>query len=137
MKFQYTATAATNIKGKITKRPILKLELFGKKENVHALELIDSGADTTMMNLGYAELLGIDLDKADKKEFLGIGDTRVTTFIASVTMKVSHFDHPITTQVAFTDSPTVDVLLGQEDFFECFRIKFEKDHDVFELTEVK
>ena len=38
--------------------------------------------------------------------------------------------------VRFTESPSVDILLGQEDFFECFRIKFEKDHDIFELSPV-
>jgi hypothetical protein len=87
-----------------------------------------------MMNIDYAKILGLDLDKAVKKEFLGIGDTQVTSFLASVNFKVKHFDKTITTPVAFTDSPSVDVLLGQEDFFECFRIKFEKDHDTFDLT---
>lgn len=134
MKFQYTTTIATNTKGKLTKRPIVELELAGKNETIQVLGLIDSGADTTLMNIQYAKVLGIDLERAQKKEFLGIGDARVTTFLSSVTMKVKHFDTPITTPVAFTDSPSVDVLLGQEDFFECFRIKFEKDHDTFDLT---
>jgi len=34
----------------------------------------------------------------------------------------------------YIDSPHVDILLGQEDFFDKFRIKFEKDHDAFEIT---
>ncbi len=135
MKFQYTATTSTNTKGKLTKRPIIELELIGKTENVNVLGLIDSGADTTMMNIDYAKVLGVDLEKAKRKEFVGIGDAHVTTFISSVTMKVKYFDFPITTPVAFTDSPSVDVLLGQEDFFECFRIKFEKDHDTFDLSQ--
>ena len=49
-------------------------------------------------------------------------------------MKVKHFGTPITTPVAFTDSASGDVLFGQEDFFECFRIRFEKDHDTFDLS---
>src|SRR3989338_4147728 len=134
MKFQYTTTIATNTRGKLTKRPIVELEVIGKKETMNVLGLIGSGADTTMMNIQYASALGVDLEKARKKEFLGVGSARVTTFLSSVTMKVKHFDTPITTPVAFTDSPSVDVLLGQEDFFEYFRIKFEKDHDTFELS---
>lgn len=134
MKFQYTTTTSTNTKGKLTKRPIIEIEIVGLKESVTALGLIDSGADTTMMNIEYAKLLGIDLDKAEKKEFLGIGDTRITTYIASVTIKVKHFDKPITTPVAFTESSSVDILLGQEDFFESFRVKFEKDNDTFDLS---
>lgn len=134
MKFQYTATPSTNTKGKLTKRPLVELELIGTTENITALGLIDSGADTTMMNIQYAKVLGIDLEQARKKEFMGIGDTRVTTFLSNVTMKVRHLDTTFTTAVAFTDSSSVDVLLGQEDFFECFRIKFEKDHDTFDLV---
>ncbi len=136
MKFQYTTTLSTNTKGKLTKRPIVELELIGKDNTINALGLIDSGADTTLINIQYAKILGIDLESTNKKEFLGIGNSRVNCFISSVTMKVKHFDFVITTSVAFTDSSSVDILLGQEDFFECFRIKFEKDHDTFELTPV-
>lgn len=134
MKFQYTSTLSTNTKGAITKRPIVELELIGKNESVSALGLIDSGADTTIVNIEYAKLLGFDLSKCVKKEFLGIGDSKITTYISSLNMKIKHFDKIITTQVAFSDSKSVDILLGQEDFFECFRIKFEKDHDTFDLT---
>jgi hypothetical protein len=136
MKFQYTTTIATNTKGKLAKRPLIELELVGNSQTIHALGLIDSGADTTMMNLEYARVLGIDLAGATKKEFLGIGGTRVNCFLKSVSMKLKYTDHTFTTMVAFTESPSVDILLGQEDFFECFRIKFEKDHDIFELSPV-
>jgi len=136
MKFQYTTTTATTTKGKLTKRPLIELEPVGNGQTIHALGLIDSGADTTMMNLEYARVLGIDLNNATKKEFLGIGGTRVSTFLSTINMKLKYTDHTFSTSVAFTDSPSVDILLGQEDFFECFRIKFEKDHDVFELSPV-
>ena len=134
MKFQYTSTTSTNTKGKLTKRPMIELELTGRTSTVDALGLIDSGADTTMMNMEYAKALGVNLDLAKKKKFLGIGDSRVNCFLSVVTMKVKQMDYSITTPVAFTDSPSVDILLGQEDFFECLRIKFEKDHDTFELS---
>jgi len=136
MKFQYTTTIATNTKGKLTKRPLVELELVGNGQTICALGLIDSGADTTMMNLEYARVLGIDLTKATKKDFLGIGGTRVNCYLSSVGMKLKYTDHTFTTVVAFTESPSVDILLGQEDFFECFRIKFEKDRDIFELSPV-
>ena len=55
----------------------------------------------------------------------------------SVDFKIKHFEETITTPAAFIDSPSVDVLLGQEGFFDLFRIKFEKDHDTFELMRSK
>ena len=134
MKYQYTTTISINTKGKLTKRPMVELELIGKNEKLNVLGLIDSGADTTLMNIEYAKVLNIDLSDAKKKEFLGIGNTSVVSFISTVNVKVKHFDTPILTTVAFTDSPSVDILLGQDDFFENFRIKFEKDHDTFELS---
>ena len=136
MKFRYTTTIATNTKGKLAKRPLVELELSGNGQIIHALGLIDSGADTTLMNIEYARVLGINLDATKKKEFLGIGGAPVACFLSSIDMKVKHTDLNFTTTVAFTESPSVDILLGQEDFFECFRIKFEKDHDTFELTTV-
>jgi hypothetical protein len=134
MKYDYTNTLATNTKGKITKRPMIELELLGKEHNINVLGLIDSGADTVMMNVEYARDLGIDLKNTEQKEFLGIGNSRVKCYLAKVDMKIKHFDKIVSTIVAFTESPSVDILLGQEDFFEVFRIKFEKDHNTFEVS---
>jgi hypothetical protein len=35
----------------------------------------------------------------------------------------------------FVDSENVNILLGREVFFDKFRIRFEQDHDTFELVE--
>ncbi len=134
MKFQYSSTLQTNTKGGFVKKPVVELELLGKGKTVKALGLIDSGADTTLMNIEYARELGIELDSNSRKDFVGISAERIPCYISSVVLKVKHFDTAVTTPVAFIDSPSVDILLGQEDFFERFRIKFEKDHNVFELT---
>lgn len=134
MKFEYTPTASIDTKGRFLKRPIVEVELIGKGSTVNAFGLIDSGADTSLMNLEYANELGVALDFSRRKNFIGISGAETPCFLSRVTMKVKHFETPITTSVAFIDSPSVDILLGQEDFFECFRIKFEKDHDTFELT---
>ena len=34
----------------------------------------------------------------------------------------------------YVDTKHVNILLGQEIFFDSFKIKFEKDHDMFELV---
>jgi hypothetical protein len=133
MKYQYTATPYFNTKGRLTKRPIVEVELRGASRTLKGLGLIDSGADTTIMNIEYAKILGIPLDQSRTKEFIGIAADPMRCFIGSVSLKVQHVPTPVTTAVAFIDSPSVDILLGQEDFFEHFRIKFEKDHDTFEL----
>jgi hypothetical protein len=40
---------------------------------------------------------------------------------------------PLYLPVAFTDSPAVDVLLGQEVFFNAYHIRFLKDDNLFEI----
>ena len=137
MKFKYTATMAPDTKGRYVKRPLIELEILGKDVSVKAFGLIDSGADTTLMNIEYAKRIGIVWGDGRVKSFVGISGPSEPCQLGVVPIKVKYFDEPIDLAVAFIDSPAVDILLGQEDFFERFRIKFEKDHDVFELSAVK
>ena len=75
MKYDYTNTLATDTKGKLTKRPMVELELLGNKRSVNVLGLIDLGADTVMVNIEHAHDLGINLGNARRKDFLGIGNS--------------------------------------------------------------
>jgi hypothetical protein len=131
MKYSYTSTLAVDTQGHYAKRPMIEVELIGKKW-INGLALIDSGADCNMINIEYAEPLGILHGK--EKEYTGIEGKQMKCFIANIPINVKHFDLPISIPFAFIDSPAVDILLGQEGFFDKFRIKFEKDHNVFEIT---
>ena len=133
MKFKYTQSLATDSKGHFLSRPLLEVELLGPERNVTVLGLLDSGADMSLMNIRYAQVLGIALDNLPTKDFVGISDARVRTHFTEVPIRVKHFSDILYLPVAFADSPSVDILLGQDEFFDAFRIRFEKDHDVFEL----
>jgi hypothetical protein len=52
-------------------------------------------------------------------------------------IKVDGFSEAVEIPACFVDSPSVGVLLGQEGFFDRHRIKFEKDHDTFEINSIK
>lgn len=134
MKFRYSQTLSTRLDGRFKFRPIIKIELIGDKEKIQAFGLIDSGADNIMLNVQYAKALGIKLDKNKKLNFRGIGRGEVETYIALIKYKVEYFPYTISTQVVFIDSENVDILLGQEGFFDYFRVKFEKDNQTFELS---
>jgi len=64
---------------------------------------------------------------------MGIGKGRVPTFPAVISFRIKGLDESIEVPVWFVDSENVNILLGQEAFFETYRIKFEKDHDTFEI----
>ena len=139
MKFRYTATLVADTRGKLTKRPLLEVELLNGDDEVVgiAFALIDSGADTTMVNIKYASLLGIDLAHAPKRTMAGIAEGSVPTRIATMHFRIKASGDKVEIPVCYVDSRNVDILLGQEVFFDMFKIKFEKDHDMFEILRVK
>lgn len=138
MKFKYLTTSGVfDTRGRAVKRPMLELELLHGDTKINALGLIDSGADTTTLNMQYAEALGIKIDQTNKREILGIGNGKVTAFISDLKFKIKATDIEVDVPAWFIDSENVNILLGQESFFDRFKIKFEKEQGTFELIESK
>ena len=139
MKFDYTATTTIDTRGKMVKRPMLELELLDKKGNfvLNALALIDSGADTTMVNIQYASPLGIDLTNAPTTDVMGVADGVVLTRTATIQFRIKQTGDIIEIPANYVDSNNVNILLGEEIFFDKYKIKFEKDHGTFEITKTK
>lgn len=138
MKFKYTSTLSSDTKGRLTKRPVLRLELTttsGRK--IYPIGLVDSGADLTLVNIQYAKELGIDVSTLEGKPMRGIGEGTVPTFLATFPVRPVELGEEITVPACYVDSRNVDVLIGQEGFFDAYKIKFEKDHDIFEITRSK
>ncbi len=122
----------------MVKRPILWLVLTGKTgEKIEVPAVIDSGADTTTLNIQYADFLGIKIDPSEQREIMGIGKGRVPVCQNSFSFRIKEIGADLEVPAWYVDSDNVNILLGQEVFFDSFKIKFEKDHDVFELTPVK
>ena len=113
------------------------IEVFGPSDSKKFDALLDSGADSSLFNLEIAQALNIDLSKAKPASFTGISGSIKGYRIDNLKIKVEGFAESIEIPTCFVDSPSVGVLLGQEGFFDLHRIKFEKDHDIFEINSVK
>ncbi len=137
MKYRYTSFFPPEKTLKWVKRPLLKIEIFGPAGNKEFYALVDSGADTSLFNVEIAELLGINLSKAKEQKFTGISGTIAGFYVPEVEISVEGIAQKIKIPVCFVQSPTVGLLLGQEGFFDLYRIKFEKDHDTFEIIPIK
>ena len=136
MKYEYIVYLPGHGGEKFVRRPMVEVEIFGPQGKRTDLALIDSGADRSIFNIEIAEILGIDLTNAEKRRTIGItGETEV--FLAEVEVRMKHLEGKIKIPVGFIDSPSVGALLGQEGFFDQHRIKFERDHNSFEITPVK
>ncbi len=137
MKFAYLAVPGLkDSRGRMVKRPVLILELKAKDGSILEVPaIVDSGADTTTVNIEYAAALGIEL--GEKGLILGIGKGKVERRAGHLPFKIKQTDFELDVPAWYIDSENVGILLGQEAFFDSFRIKFEKDHDTFEIIPVK
>jgi len=137
MKYDYTCFVPPDRSLKWIRRSIITIEIFGPKDSKEFDALIDSGADNALFNEEIAELLGIDLSRAKPVKLTGISGQLDGRRLEDVKIKLKNFDEAVKIPICFVKSPTVGVLLGQEGFFDKYRIKFEKDHNSFEVNTVK
>ncbi len=141
MKYEYTPFFdEKNPNSAVKRKPFIDLELFGPKGSISvSMALVDSGADYCLFNIEYAKQIGINLDDCLKMDFTGISglDKKMTAYIAEVGIKIKYLEDKINILVGFVESDSVNALLGQEGFFDNYRVKFEKDHNIFEINPIK
>jgi hypothetical protein len=134
MKHRYSGVAGqTNIDGRLTKRPIVEVELsFGRYQRKF-LALIDSGADQIIMPAAIAEAFAIDRATCIRRSVMGVSMEPIDGFIEYLSFRIQQQEQQFEAPVVFIDAE-VPVLLGREGFFDFHRIKFEQDHDTFEIS---
>jgi hypothetical protein len=134
MKYEYlTVEGQTNISGRVTKRPVVEVALSRGNQRRVFLALVDSGADQITMPSYIAEALGIDRSACPKRPVMGISMELVGGFVAPLALQIARQEQAFEAPVVFVDYD-MPVLLGREGFFDRYCIKFEQDHDVFEIT---
>lgn len=139
MKYSYQATGTEfDQGGKFIWMPYVETVISGPKGSRRVFALVDSGAAYCMASMEYASILGVDLDTTRGVQTYGVTGTQNTkaSYPADVKIRVNHLDE-IKIPVYFLETDSFAFILGQKDFFEAFRIKFEKDHNTFEITPTK
>ncbi len=137
MKYDYSSFLPPDITLKFIKRPLITVEVFGTKGSGKFLALIDSGADCSLFNIEIAKNLGIELSRAKTVKFTGIIGDLSGYRVENIKIKIEDFEEPVKIPICFVDSENVSILLGQEGFFDKHKIKFEKDHNIFEVNPAK
>lgn len=137
MKFPYLKLPHFDPKLKWTARPYVQVKLTGSKGSRVGYALIDSGADRSLFNIQIAQALGLDLTDAPIENFGGIEGGILKAKLHKVRVQIMGMNEEIEIVAGFVDSSGVAAILGQDGFFDNFRIKFEKDHGIVEITPVK
>lgn len=136
MKYQYLTILNENPNGKHFRRPAVDVEIFGPDRSINTFALLDSGADNCLFQLEFAEAIGINLDKCEKTMTVGVEGGGVEVYLTDVEIRVKGLEK-IKVPVGFIKSKSVNGLLGQIGFFDFNRIKFERDHNTFEINPIK
>lgn len=137
MKFSYLKLPSTDPKLKWIARPYIQVKLTGSKDFRIGYALIDSGADRCLFNIEIAEKLGLDLTKSTDENFGGIEGGSLKAKLHRVKLQIVGMSEEIEITAGFIKSPGVTAILGQLDFFDNFRIKFERDHGIIEINSVR
>jgi hypothetical protein len=118
-----------------TRRPVVRVMLTGPGRSLDLTALVDRGSDYSLFHVDVAEVLGIDLSRCEQRTVAGIEHVPAPCFVADIAATVEHVE-PMTIPVMFWERQPIS-LIGQVGFFDRHRIKFERDHDTFEIRPVR
>ena len=136
MKFPYVKFPSADPKRKWISRPLIPIKLIGLRGNWEGYALIDSGADRSLFNMAIAEEIEVNFEKDLLENFSGIEGGILKARLSKVKLQIIDMEETIEIIAGFVDSPHISAILGQDGFFDSFRIKFERDHNIFEITPV-
>jgi hypothetical protein len=107
-------------------RPLLSVVLAGPKGRSEVQMLVDSGADTSMVPLGVAQAIGLELTAVDQASGVTGG---FPVFRATVLTEIKHGEKrlpPLVLPALVPTEPGIPAMsvLGREVFFSEFDISF-------------
>lgn len=114
-------------------RPILREVVIG---NASFGALVDSGTDITMIDMKVALFLGIEFDEKKTSRVWGAGDKdneAKKAYRHTVTIEIPGFSETIISEVLFVEDLEFEIILGQQDFFKRFFVRFEEVNRKFYL----
>jgi len=119
--------------GRLAKRPFLIVKLRNRQNELNCLAIVDSGADHCVFPRSFMQPLGLDALTAPVDMTSGVGSNSVPTHYCNVTIDlgVTNFQvYPGFT--AGMDQHGLG-LLGQQGFFDKFKITFDYVGGLFVL----
>lgn len=119
--------------GKI-RRPVAEVYFKHKSIGIwrKATMIVDTGADYTLLPHFFASALGIDVTKDCRAiDTQGVGGKSMVYLMKEKTLvKIGEFERKI--PLGFLANDYIPPLLGRQEFFETFRVVFEKFSLTFE-----
>lgn len=108
--------------------PSVPITLAGPKDSIDVVALVDSGADTSAIPRGIAEILGLDLS-GERENIIGIGGkSPAVKTLARITIQRGHerYSFPLKVYVLL-EAEDFPILVGRQGFFENFDVTFREN----------
>ena len=134
MKFPYLKLPLVDPRLKWVARPYIQIKLTGTKGSRIGYALIDSGADRCLFNSEIAKKIGLDLTNAPDEFFGGIEGGGLKAKLYKVKIQIVGMSEDIEVVAGFVESSGVTAILGQDGFFDNFKIQFNKSKGFLEIN---
>ncbi|MCK4325746.1 hypothetical protein KAW55_03230 [bacterium] len=115
------------------KKPLIPICLMHNGNMIKLLALIDSGADNCIFRAEFGEQVGIDIMSGKRADHRGITGRTTPVYFHDVTIKVGGWEHNV--YAGFSYQIPVSAL-GQNGFFDLYRIEFNLPKEQMELKEI-
>lgn len=131
MKFKYKKYGAIT-------RPVIEIRLKNQQQSLRYEVLVDSGADMCIFDAEVGEALGLDIRKGKQEIVTGVGGKQSFYFWHKIKIEVGGWEYEI--NAGFMPRVAGNVmpygLVGQNGFFEYFKVIFDKTGEEIELRKV-
>lgn len=105
-------------------RPLVEFEIKTTNGWIPVLAYVDSGADVTLLPKSFIDLLDIKVREEDIVEIGGVGGGKVPVIVEVVDLKISDEIRKVKVAIALIEE--VPYLLGREDVFDYFEVRFKQ-----------
>lgn len=115
------------------KKPLIPICLIHHGNMIKLMALIDSGADDCIFRAELGEQVGLDIKSGKRADYRGITGRTTPVYFHDVTINVGGWEHKC--YAGFSQETPLSVL-GQNGFFNLYRIEFNLLKEQMELKEV-
>ena len=133
MKFSYTKIPTRDLRRAWASRPLVSVRLHGPTGIVLVDALLDSGADSCVFDASIGKAIGAVPKGSLPTTFRGIGNGHLQGWAHAVRIEILGAQDQIEVMAGFTEGLGISAILGQEGFFDHYKITFERQKNRFEL----
>jgi len=116
-------------------RPVLPVTLKRGDKKISVQALVDSGSDYNIFNAEVGEALGLEIKTGKTLSFWGTSESKQLAYFHDITIEIGGYEYQCYCGFSYDIKHLPYGLLGQNDFFEKFKVIFDYSKERFEIKE--